>query len=159
MNRKKLIIIGVLIIMAIASITALVVRGVRNNNWGNIRHGGGNWRGMRTVQTDDEFVQFSSPEWGTRALARIVKNDFLAGKTLREVIAEYAPASENNTNAYVMSVSKFTGLSPDAIIDPVNDPDSLAAVLGGIVRHENGIQELSDFHWATIYEGIELERS
>ncbi|MFI3272941.1 MAG: structural protein, partial [Pseudomonadota bacterium] len=48
-------------------------RGIRNHNPGNIRHGD-DWQGLRDTQTDKNFCQFVSPEFGIRALARVLMN-------------------------------------------------------------------------------------
>src|SRR5262245_8809411 len=48
-------------------------RGLRNNNPGNIKHGA-QWEGMAPTQTDPTFITFVSPEYGIRAMARILKN-------------------------------------------------------------------------------------
>ena len=42
-------------------------RGIRNNNPLNIRRSKDKWKGMRAVQSDAQFVQFESLEWGWRA--------------------------------------------------------------------------------------------
>jgi len=130
-------------------------RGIRNNNWGNIRKGI-KWRGLRSVQSDNAFSQFVSPEYGIRAMARILKNDFNSGKTLAQVINEYAPPVENNTNSYIDSVSNRTGIESSQSISG-DDADSLASVIGAMVIHENGIA-LDNYHWGVIYKGIELEK-
>ena len=42
-------------------------RGIRNNNFGNLRITKDKWQGLREEQTDPEFFQFKSPKWGYRA--------------------------------------------------------------------------------------------
>ena len=46
-------------------------RNVRNNNPGNIRHGGSNWNGS-VKGTDQSFVTFGSPEMGVRAMTKLL---------------------------------------------------------------------------------------
>ena len=46
---------------------AKIARGERNNNPGNIRHGA-KWQGLASTQTDKDFCQFISPEYGIRAI-------------------------------------------------------------------------------------------
>ena len=48
-------------------------RASRNNNPGNIEHGGNAWHGMSAKQTDPRFVQFTEGKWGVRAIARILR--------------------------------------------------------------------------------------
>ena len=49
----------------------MVARGIRNNNPGNIRHGE-KWEGLSDKQTDSSFCIFVSPEYGIRALAKVL---------------------------------------------------------------------------------------
>lgn len=94
---------------------------MRNNNPGNIRG------------ADGKFRQFSSLEEGTQAM----KNDLLikvSGNsnamkakfgdnyqpTLANVIATWAPSSENDTNNYIDFVSKQTGISPMKVLSPAD---------------------------------------
>ena len=43
-----------------------IPRGIRNNNPLNIRRSKDKWKGMRAVQSDAQFCQFESLEWGWR---------------------------------------------------------------------------------------------
>ena len=43
-------------------------RGLRNNNPGNLRLSGDRWKGLRPVQTDKEFFQFTDMRYGYRAM-------------------------------------------------------------------------------------------
>lgn len=130
-------------------------RGLRNNNPGNIdRKSGVTWRGMSPDQSaDSRFVVFTAPEWGIRAMARVLKT--YAGRgidTIEEVIRTWAPPIENDTGAYVAAVSRSVGLPPNARIGPEHMP----ALLAAIIKHENGSQPYS---MDMIRRGIELEQS
>jgi hypothetical protein len=127
------------------------VRGIRNNNPGNIRKNSGTtWAGQSTAQTDPAFVQFIAPEYGIRAMARVLKNYFARGvDTLAEVISTWAPASENNTGAYIAAVQKQTGLLPTARLSAAD----LAKLIPAIIQHENGNQPYSV---DIINKGIEM---
>lgn len=118
------------------------MRGIRNNNPGNIRHSGARWQGMSAQQTDPAFVQFEAPEYGIRALSKLLdtysKNYNL--RTVRGIIARYAPSSENNTAAYSAAVAKALGVSPDAVIDV---QARKAELVQAIIKHENGAQPYS----------------
>ena len=130
-------------------------RGLRNNNPGNIdRKAGTTWRGMSADQsTDSRFVVFEAPEWGIRAIARVLKSYRARGvDTLREVITTWAPPTENDTVSYITQVARVTGLSPD---DPVTD-GHLPSLIAAIIQHENGQQPYSQ---DVILRGVELERS
>lgn len=81
-------------------------------NPGNVRYYAGNdWLGQ--VGEYRGFAVFSSYEYGIRAMAIIIAADIRAGKTLRQIISEYAPPSENDTGHYLRTVSARSGLSPE----------------------------------------------
>jgi hypothetical protein len=133
----------------------LLPRGIRNNNPGNIdRRIGVNWQGMSPDQsTDSRFIVFSAPEWGIRAIARVLNT--YAGRglnTIEKVISTWAPPKENNTAAYIAAVSSATGIPPNVTIGPQHIP----AIIAAIIRHENGVQPYPP---ETIAKGIELERT
>lgn len=143
-------------------------RGIRNFNPGNIRHVAHvRWQGMASDQGDGEFVQFSGPRWGIRAIARVLityqdKRQARDGSridTVREFIERWAPATENDTQSYTASVSRAIGIHPDQDSVDVYDFDVMRALVLAIIRHENGPGPLPDGHWygdAIIAEGLAL---
>lgn len=118
---------------------AIGMRGIRNNNPGNIRHSANRWQGMSAQQTDAAFVQFDAPEYGIRALSKLLDtySNIYGLKTVRGIINKYAPAVENNTSAYASAVAAALGVSPDAQIDV---QARKADLVQAIIKHENGIQ-------------------
>lgn len=98
--------------------------GLRNNNPGNLRplSGGVKWLGEITPDTLNNFSRFSDIAYGLRAMITDITGDIArdGNNTLRKLITAYAPPSENNTAAYIATVSTLTGLQPDQII-PVNE--------------------------------------
>lgn len=118
-------------------------RGIRNNNPGNIRRTDINWRG-ELVGGDPAFETFDTPEHGIRALAKVLQSYQRKYKinTIRKAIARYAPTSENDTEAYVTSVSKHSGVDADARID-FHDLQYLLPIVKAIILHENGRQPYS----------------
>ncbi len=140
-------------------LTALVLRtqqprGIRNNNPGNIRRTNTQWRGIREIQSDNAFVQFNSPEYGHRAMARVLRSYERRGLvTVRDIISTYAPATENKTEAYIDFVAKRLGVSPDAQLD-------LDVIMFDLIKaitvFENGQQYASFYDDATIRAGIAL---
>jgi hypothetical protein len=116
-------------------------RGIRNNNPGNIRRSNDPWQGLAQQQTDKDFLVFQNPVYGIRALARtlIVYQDKHGLRSVRQIINRWAPAAENNTEAYVQAVAKVTGFDPDRQLDMHSFTD-LKPVVAGIIRHENGQQ-------------------
>lgn len=113
-------------------------RGIRNNNPGNIDRTADQWRGMAADQSGDpRFVVFQAPVWGLRAMAIILGNDIGAGKnTIRELITEWAPGNENDTESYINAVVAESGFGADEELTTA----ALARIMPAIVRHENGIQ-------------------
>lgn len=119
-------------------------RGIRNNNPGNIRHGD-KWRGLADKQTDASFCVFKAPEWGIRALAKILRNYQTKHglKTVESIINRFAPQIENDTSSYILSVCQVLDVKPRDVID-VFEPGIMINLLKAVIRHENGIQPYSD---------------
>lgn len=143
-------------------------RGIRNYNPGNIRHTQGiRWQGTAPNQTDSQYVQFINPRWGIRAIARVLityqdKRRAADGSpidTVREIIERWAPPSENNTDAYVISVARALGLDPDVASVDVYDFEIMRALVTVIIRHENGSGPLPGGRWygdTIIADGLAL---
>jgi hypothetical protein len=127
------------IIETVERIMTGITRGERNNNPGNIERTGENWQGMSADQSgDSRFIIFDSPEYGIRALGKLLKNYQAQGfNTIDSIINKYAPGSENDTIAYINHVAQITGFAPDMPLD-VNDPAMLNLMVQAIITHENG---------------------
>lgn len=119
-------------------------RGIRNNNPGNIRHGD-KWQGLADKQTDAAFCVFKAPEWGIRALVKILRNYQTKHglKTVESIINRFAPQIENDTSSYILSVCQVLDVKPRDVID-VFEPGIMINLLKAVIRHENGIQPYSD---------------
>ncbi|OKP03923.1 structural protein [Xenorhabdus eapokensis] len=119
-------------------------RGIRNHNPGNIRHGD-KWQGLRDTQTDKAFCQFVAPEWGIRAMLKILRNyERQYGlNSIRQIITRWAPETENDTEGYITYVSQTVGVSSHAVID-VNDKSIMTALTKAMIQMENGKQPYSD---------------
>jgi hypothetical protein len=116
-------------------------RGVRNNNPGNIRLSKVRWVGEADDQPDPDFVTFSAPEFGIRAICKILLS-YQADdrcKTIRQLISRWAPANENDTDAYVDAVSRACGLGPDELAC-VRQASVMTPLVTAIIRHETGEQ-------------------
>lgn len=125
-------------------------RGIRNHNPGNLRHGP-RWIGLEKVQLDREFAQFRAPEWGIRALAKLLLGYRRRGiTTLRELVARYAPATENNCAAYEDALCLALGVRGTEAVD-WSDPLTMRTLVAAIIRHENGRQPYTD---AVLDEGL-----
>ena len=81
-----------------------IPRGIRNNNPGNIKKNKIEWDGLvsEEEQKDNTFFIFKSPEFGIRALTKILityrKTHDLYN--IWGITNRYAPPFENNTEAY-----------------------------------------------------------
>lgn len=126
-------------------------RGIRNNNPGNIRHAKGTqWQGASAEQTDPAFVQFIAPEWGIRAMAKILRNYASRGiVTVSGIISTWAPATENDTASYIAAVSNSLGVAPGK---PLTSED-YAPLIAAIIKHENGTQP---YPFELIKKGVAL---
>lgn len=129
--------------MVAALTVSSLPRGIRNKNPGNIRKSGDQWKGLDSPADDGAFFRFESSHYGLRALARILIN-YRARygiETIRGVIERYAPDVENNTESYIASVSKHTGVPADKrlVLDAF-----LPELIPAIIRHENGFNPYTD---------------
>lgn len=112
-------------------------RGLRNNNPGNIRPI------SRNQANDGAFTIYRTPEEGWGALGKQLKAYANAGlDNVASIISKYAPSSENNTGAYIQSVtanmSKRLGSNVGALTRlDLSDPRVLKALMQSITEHEN----------------------
>lgn len=126
-------------------------RGIANQNPGNIRKGAAVWKGQAAIQSDPSFVQFVSPEYGIRAIAKIMKTYKAHGiHTIEQVISRWAPASENNTPAYIAAVCAECSVHEN---DDVDLDEIMPLLVKAIIWHENGCCPYTD---KTIIDGIDL---
>ncbi|WP_237386164.1 structural protein [Xenorhabdus sp. Sc-CR9] len=119
-------------------------RGIRNHNPGNIRHRD-KWQGLRERQTDEDFCQFIAPEWGIRAMLKILRTyeRKYSDNTIRQMIARWAPPNENDTEGYITYVCGKVGVSSSAVID-VDNLATMRKLVKAIIQMENGQQPYSD---------------
>ncbi len=126
-----------------------MTRGLRNNNPGNMTRGlrnnnPGNMRPVSRNQANDgAFTIYRTPEEGWGALGKQLKAYANAGlDNVASIISKYAPSSENNTGAYIQSVtanmSKRLGSDVGALTRlDLSDPRVLKALMQSITEHEN----------------------
>ena len=98
-----------------------IPRGIRNNNPLNIRIGNV-WLGEVLDPKDPNFEQFTSMVYGVRAgfvlLRRYIRHYHRT--TVPQVIAAWAPTTENETNKYVERVCELSKISPTDTLDYYN---------------------------------------
>lgn len=124
------------------------VRGLRNNNPGNLKLTAIAWQGKipKAENKDKVFEQFTSVAFGLRAMLKDLINDISKGKnTVKKLISEYAPSTENNTTMYINSVCKSIGVTENQKITSVNRK-FLTLLARAILRVElgNAHKEITD---------------
>lgn len=114
------------------------IRGLRNNNPGNLVKTHNKWVGKIANGKDSRFEQFTYLSFGIRAQMIDLIHDINKGKnTIRKIIHEYAPSFENDTNGYINSVAKSLKLAPDDKIISINQ-DFLVKLCRAIYKVELG---------------------
>jgi len=121
----------------------IIPRGIRNNNPLNIRIGNV-WLGEVREPTDPDFEQFISMVYGVRAgfvlIRRYIRHYHRT--TIPQVIAAWAPSTENNTTAYIDKVCQVSGIERDMQLK-FEDEDQMIALVDAMILVECGqhIQE------------------
>lgn len=116
-----------------------MTRGILLNNPFDIRISNTQWRGKVIPSEDKDFETFDTSWHGIRAGLKNLYNYQTLHKldTIREIITRYAPASENDTTAYIEAVSTRMKCDPDATLD-LNDPQTLYALGIAVIEQEQG---------------------
>lgn len=117
--------------------------GLRNNNPGNLRplYAKGKriyWVGE--IVQDGPFSKFTDISFGLRAMATDIIGDIKHknNNTISKLITSYAPPTDNNdTAAYIRSVSTKTGIGPDDPLDELTDK-VLTELMHAAISVENG---------------------
>lgn len=112
-------------------------RGIRNNNPGNLNYVG-QPGATRESGPNGRFAVFQTAEEGLVALARQLRLYAQRGiNSVRAIISKFAPPTENDTQAYIESVSKRLGVDANATLN-VNDPRVMQGLMDAIIKVENG---------------------
>ena len=121
----------------------MLPRGIRNNNPLNIRRSKDQWQGLRAQQTDAQFCQFETLEYGWRAAFYLLTRTYYHKYrlyTIRAIINKWAPPNENLTATYIENVSRLTGIPPDEPIGIPSDQPQRWMMLGiAMAIQENGL--------------------
>lgn len=141
-----------------------LVRGLRNNNPGNLIRTNNNWLGKIPFAEsgDKKFEQFKELRYGIRAFYKDIINDIGKGaNTIVKLVSEYAPSFENNTTAYINSVAKAMGVDKNSILKA--DKTTLIALAKAKFAVELGVENSkmitdSDYQDAMNILGVELEQ-
>lgn len=116
------------------------VRGLRNNNWGNIEKGA-NWVGLGD-DTDVRFANFEHPIFGIRALLVITYNykRRYGIVTIDDWANRWAPPFENNTSKYASFLKNR--LKKDTI--DFEDYTFMRDFTKGVCMMENGSDRINE---------------
>ena len=113
------------------------VRGIRNNNPGNIRKTNIKWAGEVVPGTDSAFEQFKSMPYGIRAMLVDIINKHRKGlDTIQELISVWAPPVENDTTSYIKHVSQRSGIPSNVVFSPTKA--NFLAIAKAMAISENG---------------------
>lgn len=129
------------------------VRGIRNNNPGNIKYSAANqWQGQ-TGQDSGGFATFDKEANGVRAIAVILKN-YSSHYGLNTVDGLIRRWSATDQDAYVANVSAALGVDPHDAID-ITDSATLTVVVDAIIAQEDSkAAELALEFSGAVGEGI-----
>ena len=132
-----------------------IPRGIRNNNPLNIRVGN-DWKGEVTKPSDHTFEQFTEMKWGCRAAFVILRNYIQRHKlnTIAKIIPRWAPNNENNTQAYIAFVAKYSLIEKNEIIK-YDNKCQMVNLFRGMCVYENGKEVSID----AVLEGYNLANS
>jgi len=116
-----------------------MARGLNNRNPGNIRRSGVRYKGEVRPSRDPAFKQFATLAWGYRAIFVLLDTYRRRHglRTIAEMIARWAPPTENRTEAYIRAVAERTGIAPDEPLD-TRDRRTMVPIAAAISFVENG---------------------
>lgn len=127
-------------------------RAERNFNPGNLNYAGQAGASLE-AGSNARFAKFNSEEEGIAALVRQLRLYHQRGiDTIGEIVKKYAPPSENDTQAYVANMARWTGLSADEKLN-FNDTETVRRMVEGISRKEGRYTPLTE---GQIMSGINL---
>lgn len=127
-------------------------RAERNFNPGNLNYAGQSGASLE-AGSNARFAKFNSEEEGIAALVRQLRLYQQRGiDTIGEIVKKYAPPSENDTQAYVANMARWTGLSANEKLN-FNDTETVRRMVEGISRKEGRYTPLTE---GQIMSGINL---
>lgn len=111
-----------------------LARGIRNNNPLNIIHSNAVWQGESPTQTDPNFVQFQSMEYGIRAAVLLLRAYKRKGiSTIANIVERWCP--DHTAESYIANVCRLTGMSRHQVID-INHETQVIALLDAMIKVE-----------------------
>lgn len=114
-------------------------RGYRNCNPGNIEKNKDVFQGEVVPSQDSRFKQFENMAYGYRAMFVTLDTYRKRGRnTIETIINTWAPHNENNTNDYIYSVVRWSGVPKDKVLTEYSGKDYIQ-IVAAMSRVENGI--------------------
>jgi|SRR5690625_1915768 len=129
-------------------------RGIRLHNPGLIEKGDP-WQGLADDQSaDPRFAVFEGPEWGIRAIARVLitYQDKHGIENISGIVNRWAPPGENDSASYAAHLARHLRVDLHQAID-FTDYETARHLIEVIIHHENGLQP---YDALTINEGLRL---
>ncbi|MEX9802588.1 structural protein [Proteus terrae] len=126
-----------------------IARGERNNNPGNIDYNPRNkWKGLVGIETgvsNPRFCVFESPEYGIRAIYKLMQTyqRKYGLSSVSAIINKYAPQVENNTSSYINRAAVSIGVGINERINTADKKTGIALATA-IVSVELGYQPYTD---------------
>lgn len=145
-------------------------RGVRNNNWLNIRRSSVIWKGQVFDDADKSFCRFETVFWGLRAALVLLRTYYTryGCDTIRKVLERWAPPSENDTERYISNVvyymrfyggKKFEEVGPDSVFRmfSASDRDFVVYLLSSMAMIESRLSWLmARFAFSIVYDSVQM---
>ena len=127
-------------------------RGLRNNNPLNIRHNVDSFMGE--LRGDDQsFKTFASMAYGYRAAFVTLATYHSRGwDTIEKIVSHWAPQSENNTERYIASVVKRSGIPRGCKLTLADGADYIL-IVAAMSAVENG----RNADMSAVEEGFSLQ--
>lgn len=120
------------------TMNALIPRGIRNNNPGNLNYVGQTGAHLETGVAEPRFAAFPTMADGIRALRdQLLRYAERGLTTVSSIISVYAPPTENATGAYISGLCRHMGVQADTVLD-LRDPATMRGLISGITTMENG---------------------
>lgn len=117
-----------------------MTRGYKNCNPGNIRINKDKFQGEVIPSQDKSFKQFKNMAYGYRAVFAILDTYRKQGlDTIVKIIGRWAPPNENDTQGYINSVVKWSGVAKDKVLTEYSGADYIQ-IVAAMSRMENGIE-------------------
>ena len=100
----------------------------RNNNPGDIRDGSFARSQPGYIGSDGAFAIFATPDAGYAAQSALLFGKSYINLSIADAITKYAPPSENNTTAYINSITTALGVSSNTPLSSLSADQRIALV-------------------------------